>query len=69
MGQHLITMISIMMMIIVIMLMIMLITMTMLMIIMITKPLAKVASREGARPWFASRLWTSLTFATESLLF
>ena len=29
---------------------------TMMMIIIITKPLAKVASRAGARPWLASRL-------------
>ena len=34
----------------------------------ITKPLAKDASRDGARPWLARRLWAWLTFATESLL-
>ena len=48
--------------------MIMMRTMVITILIMITKPLAKVASSAGARPWFASRLWTWLTFSTESLL-
>ena len=48
--------------------MIMMKTMAITILIMITKPLAKVASSAGARPWLASRLWTWLTFSTESLL-
>ena len=31
----------------------------------ITKPLAKVISSEGARLWLARLLWTSTTFFTE----